>query len=299
MRQRTLLASALSCFVLVGMVNAAPLVAQDYDYNGGYSGGGGTSHAASVNFETRLSAVEDQLRTLTGKLEQIEFAVRRMDQAQGRAGSDNDMRLQKLEQQMQNVTAQIAAPNFQAGGRGAAASDVPNAGGSSDDEDVTGTLGALKMRGGSVTGGVNKQKTPALPATSSDYGLSSQEQYDKAFGYLRAASYDDAEKAFKAFIDKNPKDKLIDNAKYWYAETFYVRGKFGDSAVSFAEAYEANPKGAKAPDALLKLAMSLGSLNKTDDACATLVALKTKFPNAPKTISARAEQEKARLKCGN
>lgn len=280
----------ISCLALSAFLQTAPASAQDYDYSNSYGGGSGSSGAASVNFETRLSAVEDQMRNMTGKLEQIEFAVRRLDQAQQRESADVDMRLQKLEQAAQTAAAQPAT-NMAASGA--------TAGGSDEDADTTGTLGALKMRGGSITGGVNKPKTPPLPATPSDYGLTAQEQYDKAFGYLRAASYDDAEKAFKAFIDKNPKDKLVDNAKYWYAETFYVRGKFGDAAVAFAEAYETNPKGQKAPDTLLKLAMSLGSLNKTDDACATLVALKTKFPSAPATIRARADQEKAHLKCSN
>ena len=76
-----------------------------------------------------------------------------------------------------------------------------------------------------------------------------------------------------------------------------MRGKYADAAVSFAEAYQENPKGNKAPDSLLKLSMSLAGADKVTDACGTLDALKSKYPNAAATIKARAEQERARLKC--
>src|SRR5262249_49674800 len=112
-----------------------------------------------------------------------------------------------------------------------------------------------------------------------------------ALTLLQQANYGEAEIAFKTFIDKNPKDKLVDNAKYWYGETLYVRARFDESAVAFADAYQQNPQGTKASDSLLKLAMSLAALNKTPDACVTLNELKSKYPNAPATVKARAADE--------
>jgi TolA-binding protein len=43
--------------------------------------------------------------------------------------------------------------------------------------------------------------------------------------------------------------------------------------------------------------MSLSSLEKTQDACTTLDALKSRYPNAPATIRSRADQERSRIKC--
>jgi tol-pal system protein YbgF len=163
--------------------------------------------------------------------------------------------------------------------------------------DANGTLGAIKMQDGRVTGAVNKPQSTPLPVAPPDYGLTPEEQYERAFNFLRQASYPEAEQAFKSFIDKNPKDKLIDNAKYWYGETLYVRARFDEAAVAFADAYQQNPQGAKAPDSLLKLGMSLGALNKISDACVTLHELKTKYPNAAPTLKSRAEDERAKLKC--
>ena len=153
------------------------------------------------------------------------------------------------------------------------------------------------MQGNKVTGGVNKPESPPLPAVPPDYGLTPEEQYERAFNFLREADYANAEDAFKTFIDKNPKDKLLDNAKYWYGETLYVRARFDEAAVAFADAYQQNPKGVKAPDSLLKLGMALGALNKIPDACVTFNELKIKYPNATSAIKSRAEEERAKLKC--
>jgi tol-pal system protein YbgF len=251
--------------------------------------------------ETRLTAMEEQIRTLNGHIEQVEFALRRLDQTLQRVQNDNDQRLTRLESAQaaaaaapQPVAQPVAPPQQPvplSQGQGQAAQTA------APQVDINGTLGALKVQDGRVTGGVNNPKAPPLPATPPDYGLTPQEQYDRAFNMLREANYADAEQAFKNFIDKNPKDHLIDNAKYWYGETLYVRAHFDEAAIAFADAYQSNPQGTKAPDSLLKLAMSLGAVNKTSDACVTLSELKSKYPTAVSTIKSRAEDERKRLKC--
>lgn len=298
MKKSFLLASSALVFSL--MV-AAPFTAQAQE--NGYP-----AHAygnAATGLETRLSAVEDQLRALTGKVEQMDFISRKLEQALQRLQGDYDARLNKLESSPPpQQTAQVSVPQ-QSAPSPAAAQHQAAANGAEEEEEapavdqpaVTGTLGGMKVRGDKVTGGVINPQAPALPQKPADYGLTPQEHYDLAFGLLRQANYDEAEKTFKKFIDKNGEDKLIDNAKYWYAETFYVRAKFGDAAIAFADAYQQNPKGTKAPDALLKLAMSLAAMEKTDDACGALTALKSKYKNAPATIKSRADQERSRLNC--
>lgn len=296
MNPRACLSLTVAVFL---MAVALPVAAQDNNAPSSLPGAG-------VNYETRLSDVEDQLRILTGKVEQYEYAMRRLEQTMQRMQTDYEARLHTLEAMAQTpavvqppMTPHAAAPAQQAPAQVAEPAEINDGGEevANPDTSVRGTLGALKMRDNKVMGGVNRPKSPGLPDTPEGYGLTPQEQYDRAFGLLRQANYEDAEKAFKSFIDKNPKDKLIDNAKYWYAETFYVRAKFQDAAVAFGDAFQQNPKGNKAPDSLLKLALSLGQMEKTQDACTTLVELKSKYPNAPVVIRTKAEQERVRLKC--
>lgn len=281
--------------LLVSALALNCLIAPFAEAQDGYNGTNAYS-AAATHMETRISAVEDQIRTLTGKVEQVDFMLRRMDQTLQRLQGDYDARLTKLE----NAPPPAAAPAPVATQPTAAQQQQQAAAHDEDAADapaVNGSLGGVKVRGDKVTGAVVNPKTPPLPEKPDDYGLTAEEHYTFAFGLLRQANYEKAEKAFHGFIQKYGKDKLIDNAKYWYAETFYVRAKFGDAAVAFADAFETNPKGTKAPDSLLKLAMSLASVDKVPDACSTLGALKAKYPTASATIRARADQERARLKC--
>lgn len=236
---------------------------------------------ANANFETRLSTLEDELRAINGQVEQLGFAIRRLDQNVQRMQTDYDQRVAKLE------TA-VATLNNEAAARAVQPAPNPAA--------PDGSLGAIKQRDGRVTGAISAPVAPALPE-SSETVMSPQEEYDHAFALLRQANYDDAEKAFKDFIENNPKDKLLDNAKYWYAETLYVRGRFADAASGFADAYQQNVQGNKAPDSLLKMAMSLSALNKTADACVALAQLKAKYPNASSTVKTRAAEQINKLKC--
>lgn len=257
-----------------------------------------------VHLETRLASVEDQIRALTGKVEQLDYAIRQMDLRLQRLQVDYEARLQKLETAPPPAAAATMprpAPEptpMSAPTPAKAAPETESGEPAHPDSAVSGTLGALKMKGEKVTGAVSNPKAPALPSTPEGYGLSAQEQYDRAFGLLRQANYEEAEKAFKSFIAKNPQDKLMDSAKYWYAETFYVRGKFNDAAVAFADAFQQNPKGTKAPDSLFKLGMALAALDKKQDACTTLGELKSKYPSAPASLRTRADQERQKLKCG-
>jgi len=251
--------SPLRFAFLLALLASSPAFAQQ---NGG----------TGPNYETRLSAIEDEVRTLGGRVEQVEFATKRLEQAMQRMQSDTDARLTKLE----TATPPVPQPQPQP-----ASQPVQSP--------VSGNIAAPPP----VV--ANNTKAPA-PNAQTDDGTPA-EQYEEAFDLLRQANYEDAEKAFRAFIDRNPKDKLIDNAKYWYGETLYVRGKFAESAAAFADAYQQNAKGNKAPDSLLKLAMSLSALNKAQDACTALAELKGKYPGASVSVRSRADEERTKLKC--
>jgi tol-pal system protein YbgF len=128
-------------------------------------------------------------------------------------------------------------------------------------------------------------------------GATPQQQYEYAFGLLRAANYPEAEKAFTAFVQKNPNDVLAGNAQYWLGETYYVRGDYQKAAVTFAEGFQNYPNSGKAADNLLKLGMSLGEMGKKQDACTALTQLISKYPGAPEDLLVRARREKEHYGC--
>lgn len=132
----------------------------------------------------------------------------------------------------------------------------------------------------------------ALPADAKP-----RDQYDFAFDLLKKREYDSAAVAFQAFIDRNGKDPLAGNAFYWLGETRYVQKHYGEAAKIFLDGYKRFPDGAKAPDNLLKLGMSLAALDKSRDACKTFARMLSEFPKAPARLRRAADNERKKLKC--
>ena len=124
-----------------------------------------------------------------------------------------------------------------------------------------------------------------------------KEIYQRAYNILSKGNYEAAEAAFTTFIKDYPDHNLTSNAYYWLGQTFFVRKDHQKAAATFAEGYIKIPNGSKAADQLFKLGVSLNSLNKTTDACATFKKLDKEFPGAPSRISDRAKTFKKKLDC--
>ncbi len=124
-----------------------------------------------------------------------------------------------------------------------------------------------------------------------------KEQYTYAFNLLRQTNYDQAEIALKQFIENHGKSPLAGNARYWLGETFYVRADYQQAAQVFFDGFQNDPKGAKAPDMLLKLGMSLAQLGKKDEACATFDKVAADFAQSSSRIKTGLARERKRAGC--
>jgi len=124
-----------------------------------------------------------------------------------------------------------------------------------------------------------------------------KEIYQRAYNMLSTGEYEAAEVAFTKFIKEYPDNKLSSNAYYWLGETFYVRKNYQLAAYNFAAGYKKFPEGSKAADQLLKLGISLFSLEKLTEACATFKKLLEEFPKIPPRILNRANSFQERLEC--
>lgn len=121
--------------------------------------------------------------------------------------------------------------------------------------------------------------------------------YETAYGYLLQQNYSAAESAFEDFLRRYPDDALAGNAQYWLGESLYVRGQFKAAATAFLKGYQTYGKSTKAPDSLLKLAMSLDRLGQKEAACSSFSELTARFPNAPSHVKTRAQTERQRAGC--
>jgi tol-pal system protein YbgF len=265
--------------------------------------GEGLPVAAINRFETRISQLEETLRELTGKIEEISYANEQTRRQLEKLAGDVDVRFQQLEQG-RGAPPQAAAPTAPASQQASAPAAASQSGtlGSMTQTQLQANApvppaAATPAGGAPARPAASPQQAARPPAAAILPDGSPEDQYKFAFNILLQNDYDQAERAFRAYIDKHPNDARTENARYWLAETYYVRDKFEPASTAFAEAYQKAPNGQKAPDNLLKLGMSLGRLNKPREACATFDRLAQQFPNAAGTIKSRAQAEKQRLNC--
>lgn len=126
---------------------------------------------------------------------------------------------------------------------------------------------------------------------------SEKKQYDRALIALKENNHNEAEERFAAFISKHPKSPMLSNAYFWYGEVFFRRGEFEQAALQYLKCYKQFPKSVKAPDSLLKLALSLGEMKKVKEACAMLTKLSKEFKDRPAGSIKRAKDAANKFGC--
>ena len=238
---------------------------------------GSLSGGSSGDVEIRLQQMENEIRDLRGKVEQQAHEVRQLRNDMERVTSDLELRL-----------------NDMSGGGSAANMSGSNAQGNNSARYTT--EGAVEQPyKWSSNKSDQRQKLGSIGgATSSDDAAS---RYESAFAKIKNRQYDVAEQEFSSFLEQYPNHALSGNAKYWLGETFYVRGQYEKASRIFAEGYQADTKGPKAADNLLKLGMSLAGLGKADDACVALGQIEKENLSDSAPVMRRASQEMQRLGC--
>lgn len=262
----------------------------------------------AARLHTRINELENQLRNLTGQIEQASFEVSQVAARLDKLVGDVDFRLREIEARIggglpaegvQGGPALGAAPGGQPGGLAAADPATPQALGEVPRSQVE-ALRASQGQGQPTSLAPQAEQVAAAAPAQTGGGLpggSVKADYDYAFGLLRQANYVEAESALKDFLDQHADDPLAGNAKYWLGETYYVRGDFRQAAVTFAEGFQRYPDSTKAPDNLLKLGMSLAQLDKKDDSCGAFSELLKRYPDASGSVLQRASLERERLSC--
>src|SRR5262245_25801678 len=139
--------------------------------------------------------------------------------------------------------------------------------------------------------------SPAPGSADTDGEPQPQQLYERAYGYLLQKDYGTAETSFEDFLKRNPTHPLAGNAQYWLGETYFVRGQYRPAAAAFLKGYQDYAKSQKAPESLLKLAMSLQRLGQKDAACSSYTEFATKFPSPPAHIKSLAQAERQRSGC--
>ncbi len=285
--------------------------------------------AQASDAEMQVQQLQEQLRQLNGKVEDMSYQILQMQEQLRKAQEDNEFRFQQLEggkKKSSNETVPSTNDAANASGdttpgadqtNNAATLDQPDNNqvlGDDDNNQDTGKppidLGKLDVDpNGKVVGAdqndqnsVQESNLPP-PDTSNESKTASLDtgadgpQYQAAYEQILSGDYAAAEAGFAEYIANNPKSKRIADATFWLGEAQYSQDKFNDSAKTFLDGYKSYGKSAKAPEMLLKLAMSLAKLDSKDTACATLRQVSKAYPKASRAVITKVASEQKRLAC--
>ncbi len=226
----------------------------------------------AADFEVRLQRLERSMSELTGRYEESTHQVSQLKDRLERVNADIDFRIQQLEKNGASVASRPAE-------QPARVAERPD----SPPQAATKPTERPAEKGTQVA---------ALPTNATP-----EKQYEHAFELLRTGSYDQSEKEFSTFIAKNKSHNLAGSAQYWLGESYFVRNRFAEAATNYGEVIQKYPKGAKAPEALLRLGQSLASLNKKNEACTAYGQINKRYPDAAASVKRRSETERRKLNC--
>lgn len=282
----------------------------------------------SSGAEVRIQQMEDQMRQLNGRIEEMSFQILQMQEQLRKTQEDNEFRFQQLEKtggtpakaptttkkseidavppanngQADDVAGVIRAPQET---ETAPSTDVPVNDGLGQPPQQLGSV-QFDQNGNQVGVSVNQNAGKgSAPLPGVDAGAPQQtaslgseaDQYKAAYGHVLSGDYGTAEQEFTQYITRYPSSARSADANFWLGEALYSQGKYNDAAKTFLNAHQKYSTSEKAPEMLLKLGMSLAALDNTDTACATLKEVSKRYPKASRAVITKVASEQKRLAC--
>ncbi|WP_279477697.1 tol-pal system protein YbgF [Aureimonas sp. SK2] len=254
----------------------------------------------------RISQMEEEMRRLTGKVEELSFLVLQLQEQLRKSQEDNEFRFQDLEGKGSGSAAKPAerrteiTPAVPTGGDRVASAAPPSA------NDATAPASAAPQTDeiGALLGdtSLNEPAAPAtpLPGSSQVASIATNgpvEMYSLGYNYMLAGDYQLAENTFRQYTQTYPSSQDAADAQYWLGEALYAQKKYRDAAEVFLNAQKAHPKSGKAPEMMLKLGMSLARLNNRETACVTYAEVGKRYPEMSSNVKRKLEGEEKAANC--
>jgi len=260
MRQMT---SNLMAGLMLAIFVSAPALAQQPTVQ---------NNQAMVDLVIQIQQLQDEVRMLTGKIEDQGMELENLANRQRDQYLDLDQRITGL--------------------RGAGPVPVGSAPMNTTDGGVS-TSGAINTSQGS-TAVVEERPdvrepldTPssvtalATPDTQAREIAGSPEAekaaYDHAFQSLKDLKYADAAAQFQIFLQHYPGSEYADNAQYWLGESYYVTRNYDIALEAFQGLLSKYPDSPKVGDGLLKIGYTHYELKQWDQARAALEQVQQQY----------------------
>jgi TolA-binding protein len=230
-----------------------------------------SSSTATADLLARVDALESQLATLTGQVEQ-----------QGNNARSMDTRLKALEAQLKAQTQPAAAP--------VAPATTPAS---------TPAVAKPKPASTPPATKASAARTAAVaaierPATGDGF----EDGYNYGYRLWESKFYPEAQVTLEETVTKYPKHKRASFARNLLGRSWLDDKKPATAVKVFYDNYKNDPRGERAPESLFFLGSALTDLGKTAEACEAFGELAKAYPDAASgRLADRIAGGKTRAKC--
>jgi len=221
----------------------------------------GTQRRVFADIAVQISALETQMRSLTGRMETIEYNQAQMAKKLELLSAETNLRFEEL---AAAKPAELVTPV----------------------EETT-----------QNTEPATTSETKAVPVGLVMPEGSAADRYTWAYEFVRTDQLDSAKEALAMVYGAHPNDPVAGNAHYWLGKVHLLQKNPGLAAQQFFIVFEQYTKHPKRPDALFELGGSLAELGENEQACEAYYEFKRAYPDASKRTHARADAAMKRLGC--
>lgn len=282
---------------------------------------------SSAQLLVRIQELEDLIRTLTGRVEGLEFQLTQMQTQLQKQAEDNEFRFQELEggaggkpqaaaptdgvtpsdtlPQAPAPEAPAVAATPEAPAEAAPMDDLPLADLNGEPMDSLGDSSDPLLKGGVDQLGTMPQDDP-LGGRPLDLSLGNggeissgdaKAQFDAGYDAMTRGDYAFASDQFQQFVALYPDDPQAPDAINWLGEALIQQGEFTDAAQVLADGYTKHKDSKRAPDMMLKLGVALVGADQVDVGCRTFFTLKQRYPELSPAFTQRLQEEAQKAQC--
>ena len=238
---------------------------------------GSPSSSPISDLTARVGALESQLASITGQVEENSFKLKQLEEAFTKYKAEIEGRLLQPETPPE-VRPTAAAP--------VAADPAP----------VAAKPAPSKPAPAPATPAASEARKAAIAAIERpDTGDAAMDSYSYGFRLWDAKFYPEAQAQLKATVDKYGDASVASRAQNLLGRAYLDDGKPALASVAFYENYQKRPRGDRAADSLAYLGEALIQLKKPADACKVYAELEQVY-GTTLSASLRGMMEKGRVK---
>ena len=234
-----------------------------------------------VKFQNELNSILDQIRTLNGEIEVLQFQNKNSEERQKVLYQDLNDRLIGLETKIETLPIKDKRELV---------SEVAKV----KEEKIISPTTSQEPIKNSIDGDVDQEKLVPVDIKIADENLPllvdkniELDEFSEAKALLRATKYKEAFEAFDRFVINYPKSELISEAKYNLGYSQFTLKNYKAAIKTYSKILKLHPESSILPDAFYGIANCQIQLTRITKAKKTLRNLIKKFPNAEIIPSAK------------